>query len=267
MVFSKVWEDNPCIGATKMDRTGQVVIITGGAGNIGEGAAEMFAEEGATVVLCDIRRKELDMAASGIIAKGGKVLAIETDVRKVPDIERAVARVKELYGRIDILVNVAGGSARQDNAPLHMMSEEVIDRIMELNLKGTLYFCRAVTRTMIDQKGGKIVNIASSVGINGHVHHGNYGPAKAGVILLTKTLAMELGPYQINVNCVSPGLVPRPDDKSTEESLKRRNYLNRICKREDIANAIGFLSSDKAGFITGANIVVDGGWSLGLRGD
>lgn len=116
------------------------------------------------------------------------------------------------------------------------------------------------------QGAGKIVNVASITGIRGLARLSDYAASKAGVIALTQSLAMELGPYGINVNCVSPGLVPRPEEKYKEDQVKQTNYLGRVCTPEDVAYLIDFLAGPKAGFITGANVVIDGGRSLGLKG-
>jgi 3-oxoacyl-[acyl-carrier protein] reductase len=249
-----------------MDRSGQVAIVTGGGGSIGGAVAALFARNGAAVALCDIREEELERLVREITALGGKATAIKADIRSPDETGRAVEKVKALYGRVDVLVNVAGGSARENIAPIHLMKPEVIDRILTVNLHGALYFCRAVAQTMINQKQGKIVNVASIVGIRGLARLGDYAAAKAGVIALTQSLAMELGPYGINVNCVSPGLVPRPEEKDKEDSVRKTNYLGRVCTPEDVADLIDFLSGDKSNFITGANVVIDGGRSLGLKG-
>jgi 3-oxoacyl-[acyl-carrier protein] reductase len=250
-----------------MNRNGQVAVITGGGGVIGGAAARLFSRDGAVVALCDIREDELEKAAREIVSAGGKAVAIKTDIRSPDEIGRAVEKIKGLYGRIDVLVNAAGGSAREDIAPIHQMKPDVIERILTVNLHGALYFCRAVAETMINQKQGKIVNVASVVGIRGLARLGDYAAAKAGVIAFTQSLAMELGPYGVNVNCVSPGLVPRPEEKSKEDTVRKTNYLGRICRPEDVADLIDFLAGDKSSFITGANMVIDGGRSLGLKGN
>jgi 3-oxoacyl-[acyl-carrier protein] reductase len=250
-----------------MNRNGQAAIITGGGGSIGGAVAGLFARDGAAVALCDIRGEELERVVREITASGGKAVAVKADICKPDEINRAVEKVKGLYGRIDVLVNVAGGSAREDNAPLHQAKPEVIDRILGVNLYGALYFCKAVAQTMIDQGQGKIVNVASIVGIRGRAKLCDYAASKAGVIALTQSLAMELGLYGINVNCVSPGLVPRPEEKDRVDTIRETtNYLGRVCTPEDVADLIDFLSGDKSTFITGANVVIDGGRSLGLKG-
>jgi NAD(P)-dependent dehydrogenase (short-subunit alcohol dehydrogenase family) len=248
-----------------MDRNGQVAIITGGGGYIGGVIAQTFAAEGAVTIICDIRQEEMDTRVNEITASGGKALALQADIRIVDEIEGVIKKVLELYGRIDILANVAGGSARQDIARIHLEKKDVIDRILGVNFYGAFYFCRAVAEPMINQKAGKIINIGSAVGIRGQAGLCDYSAAKGGIITLTKTLAMELGPYGINVNCVSPGLVPRPEEGKTH--IPKTNYLGKVCTAADVANLVDFLASDKADFITGENVVIDGGWSLGLKGD
>ncbi|MDF2725889.1 MAG: short-chain dehydrogenase/reductase, partial [Paenibacillus sp.] len=182
-------------------------------------------------------------------------------------IERMTQAVIERFGRIDILVYSAGGSARQQNALLHQAEEDVIDRILDVNLRGVMYCSKAVVGHMIARNSGKIVNIGSIVGINGKAKLVDYSAAKAGVIAVTKSLALEAGQHGITVNCVSPGLVPRQDELGKLDYVRKTNVLGRVCQPEDIANMVNFLVSDEADFITGQNFVVDGGRSLGLRGD
>jgi NAD(P)-dependent dehydrogenase (short-subunit alcohol dehydrogenase family) len=260
MEFGKLY-----IKEKEMPEITRTVIITGGAGSIGQAAAKIFAENGDTVVLCDNRSDELLAAAEKINKNGGRAIPIQTDIRNIREIEEAVNKAKNDFGRIDVLINTAGGSSRGENAPIHIMKEETVIGNLEVNLFGTLFFCRAVAEIMINQREGKIINIASIVGMYGKVNHCNYSAAKAGIIGLTKTLAMELGPCNINVNCVSPGLVPR--DRMNDEKIKKTTYLNRVCQPKDVAELIFFLASEKAAFITGENIVIDGGRSLGLKGD
>ncbi|MFA6286732.1 MAG: SDR family oxidoreductase [Opitutaceae bacterium] len=248
-----------------MNRTNQVAIITGGGGYIGGAIARLFAEEGATVVLCDIQQGPMDEVVADITQKGGKAWTFKTDIRDKASIADAVRTTLERHGRIDILANVAGGSAREEIARIHLEKEEVIDQILGVNFYGAFYFCRAVAPVMIGQKSGKIINIGSAVGIKGQAGLCDYSAAKGAVITLTKSLAMELGPHNINVNCVSPGLVPRPG--TNKDYVPATNYLQKCCTAEDVAHLVDFLASDKAGFILGENVVIDGGWSLGLKGD
>lgn len=247
-----------------MNLDGKVAIITGAAGYIGSTTAKRLASDGAAVVVCDVNGELASEVAEGIIADGGTATAIETDVRSVESIEAMVAQTIQDYGRIDILVNVAGGSARERASTVHGSSEEVIKEILDVNLRGVIFCCRAVVGQMIEQGGGKIVSVASALALQGQRGHADYAAAKAGVIAFSKTMAMEVAPHNINVNCVSPGLVPRPGTRV--DDIPETNYLGRIATPETVSNVIAFLVSDEADFVVGQNYVVDGGWSLGLKG-
>lgn len=241
-----------------------VAIVTGGAGYIGSTTAKRLAADGATVAVCDVNGELAGTVADAILTDGGKAMAVETDVRSTASIEAMVERVIEQQGQIDILVNVAGGSARERCSTVHGSSEEVIRHVLEVNLFGAIFCSRAVIGHMIEQHRGKIVSVASIVGIQGLRGCADYAAAKAGVIAFSKTLAMEVAPYNINVNCVSPGQVPRPG--TSLEGIPETNYLGKIATAETVANVIAFLVSDQADFIVGQNYIVDGGRSLGLKG-
>lgn len=247
-----------------MSLEGKVAIVTGAAGYIGSTTARRLASDGATVVVCDVNGELAGTVAETIVADGGRAIAVETDVRSVESIEAMVAQTVEEYGRVDILVNVAGGSARERASTVHGSSEEVIKEILDVNLRGVIFCCRAVVEHMIEQGGGKIVSVASALALQGQRGHADYAAAKAGVIAFSKTMAMEVAPHNINVNCVSPGLVPRPGTRV--DDIPETNYLGRIASPETVSNVIAFLVSDEADFVVGQNYVVDGGWSLGLKG-
>lgn len=247
-----------------MSLEGKVAIVTGAAGHIGSTTARRLASDGAAVVVCDINGELAMAVANTIIADGGSATAIETDVRSTESIEAMVAQTIEQYGRVDILVSVAGGSARERASTVHGSSEEVIREVLDVNLRGVIFCCRAVVGHMIEQGGGKIVNVASALALQGQRGHADYAAAKAGVIAFSKTMAMEVAPHNINVNCVSPGLVPRPG--TNVDDIPETNYLGRIATPETVSNVIAFLVSDEADFVVGQNYVVDGGWSLGLKG-
>lgn len=247
-----------------MKLANKVALVTGGAGYLGSTTARRLAADGAAVGVCDLRAELAQGVSEGIVAAGGMATALELDVRSSASIEAAVARTIERYGQIDILVNAAGGSARERSSTVHGSDEAVIRQVLEINLWGVVLCCRAVIGHMIERGSGRIVNVASIVGLQGLAGHADYAAAKAGVIAFSKTLAMEVGPQGINVNCVSPGLVPRPG--TSTEGIAETNYLGRVATAETVSNVIAFLVSEEADFIVGQNYVVDGGRSLGLKG-
>ena len=247
-----------------MSLNDRIAVVTGGAGYIGSTTARRLASEGATVVVSDANRELAAEVADAIVAEDGSATAIETDVTSTRSIETMVAQTIQQHGRIDVLVNVAGGSARKLASAVHGSNEKVIRQVIEVNLLGAIFCCRAVVDQMIEQGGGKIVNVASIVALRGSAGHADYAAAKAGVIAFSKTLAMEVASHSINVNCVSPGLVPRPG--TSVEHIPATNYLGKIATAETVSNVIAFLVSDEADFVVGQNYVVDGGRSLGLKG-
>lgn len=239
----------------------KTAIITGGGGNIGRSTALRLARDGVSIGVCDINRGAAERVAKEIVAAGGTASAVSVDIRRPAEANRAVDEVVERYGRIDILVHSAGGSARERMKDLHEQSDEVIEEIIGVNLMGGIYFARAAAANMVAHGNGRIICVASIVALNGSRRTVEYAAAKGGLIAMIKSLAIELGQYNITANCVSPGLVQR-DDKDVSGT----NYLGRNGTAEEVADLIGFLASDEASFITGQNYVIDGGRSLGLKG-
>ena len=216
-----------------MSLEGKVAIVTGGAGYIGSTAAKRLASDGAAVVVCDVNGEAALTVAEKISADGGMATAIETDVRSSASVEVMVAQTIEKYGQVDILVNVAGGSARERASTVHGSREEVIRHTIDVNLFGVIFCCRAVVGHMIERGGGKIVSVASALPLQGQRGHADYAAAKAGVIAFSRTLAMEVAPHNINVNCVSPGLVPRPG--TNVDDIPETNYLGKIAPPETVS--------------------------------
>lgn len=247
---------------------GQVCVVTGGSGSIGFSISKRFAAEGATVILTGRNEEKLKNACNMLKPISESVDYRIMDVTLADEVAAAIKSVAEKYGRIDILVNNAGYSARGNHLPLHEQSIETIDNILQTNLRGVLLTSAAVVQYMKTSANGRIINIASVVGVQGKENHAEYSAAKAGVIGMTKSHAIELGRYGITVNCVSPGLVPR-EDASKEKLVKftETNRLGMICSPDDIASAVAFFASSESRFITGQNLCVDGGRSLGLYGD
>ena len=241
----------------------RVALITGAGGGIGEATALRFAEEGASVALADIQLEKIENLAQKISQQRGHALFQQTDIRNQSEVQRAVQNIIQESGRLDILINNAGLNIA---VVAKKTTEEEWNQLMDINLKGAFLCCQAVFERMSKQKYGRIVNTAS-IWTEGHVGQAGYAAAKAGVIGLTKTLALEYAKYQITVNCISPGTVETPmisnlSHKMREEFLKGIP-LGRFASPKEIAEVHLFLSSDEASYITGAVIHVDGGASVG----
>ena len=250
----------------------KVAFITGAGGYIGSETARTLAKSGIAIAVCDINEEAVNKTVESIKALGGVAFGRVLDVTDSADVDAAVAETVEKFGRLDIMVHIAGGSARiagkdAQYRPLVEQEDYVIDRVLKVNLYGAFYASRAAARVMIKQgEGGKIINFSSAVGINGLKSCTDYAAAKGGVMSLTKALAKELGPYKINVNSVAPGVVMRPEENGGDDRALKTNLLGKQCMAEDIANLVEFLVSDKAGFITGQTYVCDGGRTLSMKG-
>jgi 3-oxoacyl-[acyl-carrier protein] reductase len=237
----------------------RVAIVTGAARGIGKAIVLTFVREGAKVALVDADQKQLEMLRKE--NEKERVIAIPCDITKSPEVKAMVNQVHKAFGRIDILVNNAGIIRR---GTIQTVTEEDWDRVIEVNLKGTFNCCKAVAGIMKQQGYGKIVNISSIAGKMGDITSApGYGPSKAGIDALTKTLARQLAQYGINVNAVSPHAIET--EMSAQWSEERRKEiiasipLGRLGRREDVAEAVLFLVSDEASFITGEILDVNGG--------
>ena len=253
-----------------MKLSGKVAIVTGSGGKGGIGAAivERFASEGASVVVNALHIEHAQEVADEIKNQGGTAIAIKADVSNRAEVQDLVNGTLENFKAIHILVNnAAGGTGHK--APIVEMTEEDWDRGIDVTLKGVFNCIQAVLPHMMKQRYGKIISTSSVKGIGAiEVGDGVYGPAKAGVIMLTKVAATEAGPYEINVNAIAPGFILVPKfytqhgKEETErmiERLKKASVLGRAGKPGDIANLALFLASDEANFITGQVICCDGG--------
>jgi 3-oxoacyl-[acyl-carrier protein] reductase len=238
-------------------------IITGSARGIGKAIARKFLQEGAHVFLVDIQEERLLKTRDELASLGGEVQTYIADVSKKAQVQSLRETVLKTWGEVDILVNNAGIAIVENFLDL---KEENWDRTLEVNLKSMFLVSQVVAREMVKRgRGGAIVNMASTNGLLGEAGLAHYNASKAGVILLTKTLAIELAPYNIRVNCVCPGFIKTElaaeagfDDTFIAEYVKKIP-LNRHGKPEEVANVFAFLASDEASFITGASIVIDGG--------
>jgi 3-oxoacyl-[acyl-carrier protein] reductase len=246
----------------------QVVVVTGGSGAIGRAICFRFASEGAKVYVCGRTESKLTSVINEINEAGGNAVSGILDISSNDSIQHFFNTVVTENGKIDVLVTSAGGSAREQHNVIAEQDPEIIQNVIDVNLIGTILCTKYAAKQMINQKGGKIVTISSTIGTQGKAGFSEYAASKAAVIVFTKSLAMELGKYGINVNCVSPGIVQRDAiNYSKMERIKKTNFMNDYGKPEDIANMVTFIVSDEASFVTGQNIIVDGGRSLGLKGD
>ncbi|RJP18565.1 MAG: 3-oxoacyl-[acyl-carrier-protein] reductase [Candidatus Abyssobacteria bacterium SURF_5] len=242
---------------------GKVAIVTGGSRGIGQAIALALAEDGATVAVCSRRLEGGERTAHLIQSRGGTAYAFRLDVSNTEEVSSFAADVVTRFGRIDILVNNAGITA--DNL-LVRLKEADWDAVIDTNLKGTFNCTKAAARTMIRQHSGKIINIASVVGMIGNPGQVNYCASKAGIIGLTKSAARELASRNITVNCVAPGYIRTAmteelPEKAREELL-RLIPLGRLGEPNDVAEVVRFLASPAADYITGEIIRTDGGIAM-----
>lgn len=242
----------------------KVALVTGGGSGIGAAVCRRFAEEGAFVVVADLDHAAAERVASEIKHRGGRAMALGVDVRDRAAVEEMVKRVEEECGGLHILINNAG--ITRDNLAVRM-TEEDWDLVVDVNLKGTFLCSRAAFRPMRRQRYGKIVNTAS-VAVRGNLGQANYAASKAGIIGLTRTLAIEFARAGICVNCIAPGFIETPmtaglPEKVKEEAL-RRIPLGRFGKPEEVAELHLFLASPESDYITGQVFFIDGGASIGI---
>ncbi len=245
---------------------GKVAIVTGGSKGIGKAIAKQLAHEGASVVINGRDMNALEEATQEIRREGGQITAIQTDVSKSEDVKAMIDKVIEDYDRIDILINNAAVFA--ESVRIMDLEEEEWDRIMTTNLKGVFLCAKAVIKHMVKQKSGKILNMTSFTGKTGRVVYSTFGgptkahycASKAGIISLTKSLAYELAPYNINVNGVAAGSVaPEGTPEEKKEMIIPLVPLGRMGESQDVAAAVLFLASPDASFITGEIMDVNGG--------
>ncbi|NIO10288.1 MAG: glucose 1-dehydrogenase [Deltaproteobacteria bacterium] len=244
----------------------KVTIITGAGHGIGKAYAQRFAAEGARVVIADIDTNAGESVAAAIGQSGGSAWAKTTDVRDTKSIEGLVRETVERFGRIDVLLNNAAIYVTQQlwKGVVEDLPLEEWDRVIEVNLKGVFLCCRAVIPVMKNQKSGKIINIASGTFFSGSGNMPHYTTTKGGVVALTRVMARQLGPWGINVNCMTPGST-MSEEVVTDEVRKRRESsvrgraFSRIEVPEDITGTALFLASSDSDFMTGQLLVVEGG--------
>lgn len=244
--------------------TGQKAIVTGAAGGIGRELSLALAEMGADVALVDINRENMQKVAEELRRYGRKAMICETDVTKAKEVEDMVSRVLSEWGRIDILINCAG---IPHWAPAEEMKEEDWDRVVDVNLKGTFLCCKAVGRSMIANRRGKIINIASMSAriVNRPQPQVAYNASKAGVVMLTKSLAAEWAKYNINVNSISPGYIATELTKKVSQyhdQWKRLIPMERLGEPSELKGTVVYLASEASRLMTGHDLVIDGGYTI-----
>jgi 3-oxoacyl-[acyl-carrier protein] reductase len=247
---------------------GKTAVVTGSRRGIGRATALVLAAAGADLVIADIVTDDgkLDAVAAEVEKTGRECLALRVDISSRPQIEEMARRAVDRFGVIDILVNCAG--IWLPGETLLECPEENWDRVIDTNLKGTYLCCQAVGRVMAERKSGNIINLSSQVGLNPGTGAGAYSVSKAGIIMLTRQLALELADKNIRVNALAPGIVKTDfnkdvwKDPETARQLGLSVPLGRLAEPEDVARAVLFLASEESSYITGAVLPIDGGWQV-----
>ena len=260
---------------TKYDFNGKTVIVTGGMGDIGKATAKMFLEAGANVVVSG--RHEKPEVMEWLQETSPNVMFVKCDISVWEEDENLVAKTVERFGRLDILVNNAGINGQQpERKPFHEYRREFWDEVVSIDVNGTFYLSQIACRQMIAQgnEGGSIVNISSVAGVNPLRLQCAFTVAKAGVIMMSRVMAIELAPFNIRVNCLCPGSILTEktyskfySDEKKSASLLSHVPMKRPGRTEEIADGILYLASDDASYTTGNNLIIDGGWTCGFMRD
>lgn len=245
----------------QLDLTGKTALITGAGRGIGRDIARKLSAMGANIVINDIAAStDADATAEELNQAGGNAICLKGDVRNFEEIEKIIQNTLDKFGTIDILVNNAG--ITKDGLMMRM-SEQDWDDVLDINLKGAFHMIKAVTRPMMKQRSGTIINVASIVGVMGNPGQANYVASKAGLIGLTKTTAKELSSRGITCNAIAPGFIKSAMTDKLSEAVQQEYFkaipLGRFGETEDVANVVAFLASDLAKYITGQVIHIDGG--------
>jgi NAD(P)-dependent dehydrogenase (short-subunit alcohol dehydrogenase family) len=251
---------------TEFSLEGKAAVITGGAGGIGRAIAQRFVQAGAKVVVSDRKLEDVQVVADELRSAGGEALPLQAHVGSSDAMTEMARQTVETFGRIDVLVNNAGTNPYF--GPLLGADESQVEKTLDVNLKGVFRGCKAVAPQMEKQGGGKIINIASVAGLRPGTGMGIYSISKAAVIMLTQVLAVELGPANIQVNAIAPGVIKTRFSRvvwqtpEVAEAALRTLPAGRFGETEDVANLALYLASPASDFVTGAVFVVDGGQSV-----
>jgi NAD(P)-dependent dehydrogenase (short-subunit alcohol dehydrogenase family) len=262
----------------QVDLSGQIALVTGGAQGIGLAIAQQLAANGAALAILDLEADAADEAARAIVATGGRAIALAGDVADAGRMAAVVEEIRRPWGPVSILVNNAGINTAKDRRAIHEYSDEDWHRILRVDLTGVFVVSKAIVPGMIERGGGRIVNIASVAGLVPLRLQSGFVAAKAGVVNLTRSMAIELGPRGILTNCVAPGSTltrgtralfygAQGDQAEMAASLLAHIPLGRPGEPEEIAHAVTFLVSPEASYINGAVLTVDGGWTAGYTRD
>ena len=241
----------------------KVVVVTGAGRGIGKAIALRLAGEGAAIAACGRTLANVEATASEVAKAGGKATAYAVDVANGAQVAETCEKILKEFGRVDVLVNNAG--VTRDQLLLRMTDEEW-DTVLDTNLKGAFNFTKSLSRAMLKQRSGRIINITSIIGLTGNAGQSNYAASKAGLIGFTKSVARELASRNITANAVAPGFIVTEMTEAlgepAREMLKTRIALGRLGAAEDVANVVLFLASDLAAYVTGQVITVDGGLAM-----
>lgn len=239
---------------------GKIALVTGGARGIGREIALLFAKQGADMTLCDVDLEQAEQTAKEIKALGRECLVLKADVTDSGSVQVMVDKILDKFKKLDILINNAGITR---DGLVFRLSEQDWDKVIAVNLKGTFLCTKIVSKVMLKQRFGRIVNLASIIGIMGNVGQANYAASKAGIIGLTKSVAKELAPRGVCVNAIAPGFIRTEMTAKLSEDVRKRMLsvipLGRFGEPKDVADLALFLSSESSSYITGQVIQIDGG--------
>ncbi len=244
--------------------TGKTALVTGAGRGIGRVLVQALAEAGCDIALMGLHKENLDRAAMEINKAGVKAITLEADVSKKDSVRESFSRIKDEFGKLDICVNNAGVSMQ---VPAEEMAEEDWDSIIDINMKGVFFCCQEAAKIMIPQKSGTIINIGSISGsaVNVPQKQGVYNTSKAGVVMLSKSLAVEWAPYGIRVNSISPGYIKTEMTLETMSALfpqwESLTPMGRLGEAEELRGALLYLASDASTYMTGHDLIVDGGYT------